>query len=48
MLTERQRNLLAGRMWWVADQNRPYLVKFALDANDTLMRSQMDMQKSLT
>ena len=38
VFNERQRNILKGKMWWVADQERPFLIKFALDNADSLMR----------
>lgn len=34
--TEKQIETLRTKMWWVADQDKPYLVKFAIE-NDFLL-----------
>ena len=32
LLNDAQITALKGRMWWVADRNKPFLMKFALQS----------------
>lgn len=34
IFNEKQLQLLKGKMWWVADRDKPYLLKFSLDNDD--------------
>ena len=36
--TGKQLEVLKTRMWWVADQNKPFLVKFAIEGEFALIR----------
>jgi hypothetical protein len=38
VFSEKQMNLLRGRMWWVADRDQPYLMKFSNDTDYALLR----------
>ena len=37
VFTEKQMQILKGRMWWVADPHKPYLVKYASDGDFALI-----------
>jgi len=34
IFNEKQLQLLKTKMWWVADRDKPYLLKFSLDDDD--------------
>ena len=35
---EKQMEILRSKMWWVADQHKPYLLKFAIESDFLLLR----------
>ena len=37
IFTEKQMQILRGKMWWVADPHKPYLVKYASDGEFALI-----------
>lgn len=37
ILTDKQIDLLRRRMWWAADCDKPYLLKFAYDSDFALL-----------
>jgi hypothetical protein len=45
ILTESQLSALRGQLWWVADRDRPFLLKFVLHEDAALIRTSLPMQK---
>jgi hypothetical protein len=36
---DRQRELMKAKMWWVADRDKPYLIKFGVEGDYVMMRT---------
>jgi hypothetical protein len=44
IFSERQREAIHSKIWWVADRERPFLMKFALDEDFILLGTHGDTQ----
>ena len=44
VFTDKQMQTLRGKMWWVADPHKPYLVKYASDGDFVLIGTYLQKQ----